>query len=744
MASGDAQFWTHQFVDADGVPYAGVKVYRYGSGTSTLKDAWVDAGRSTVDENPSLGDSFGRVSFYADGDYRLHVVSNAGVSLYDWDPVRITADTATMWENNQGTAYPPASTANQGQLFAKLDASSQLLSLGINDTGTRFFDIGAQLLASTYAGLPGSGADTAGALRRVTDQVRGIWMDTGAQWVNMTGHTVNVREFGAKGDGTTNDSAAFQAAAEALDALGGGKLYVPRGTYLLNGGVDTGFADWNQVNMGVCVGSNIHIQGEGPNASILKSTRVDVIFFTISNKTHLAHTDHHIAVSDLGFDRQTVAAFSGDGWNEAVYLRRVDYSWIQRCYYIGVVPATINGVKAFHVRGGSYTWITDNYVRDAGDNAIALNFDDNQVTHLPNGFGYIARNTCERTGVSEVIYSGIITTTNYTIIESNMVISTEAHPTGGIWDRHAFEFGTVEYVILRGNIVKDVGSFCAAYGNHVVITENYTDNGSIRIEIPSSDTTSFGNAYDINISNNLGAGNGAGINIQGRAYPLAAGSWDSANYPNATGQIYDVLIANNRFSGKNNSSQACIITNYAHGVQLIGNTITNCQYGGMSLNNTQNLTVAHNVVSRCGLAGSTGEGHAEGIHTHNKSTGVVMGNVCYDNARYGLSFAGPGNTDTNPYGDGTDTTGGIRVIDNVLWGNGGGTHYYSLAWRPTENTTNPFPLIRFTGEGQVLNNIRAGPGSIYVRTDPGSANDIMWIKYSGTDEFNWKAVQTVP
>src|SRR4030065_483216 len=102
MASGDAQFWTHLFADASGVPYAGVKVYRYASGTSNLKDAWVDAGRSTVDENPSLGDSFGRVSFYADGDYRLHVVTNEGVSLYDWDPVRITADTATMWEENQG------------------------------------------------------------------------------------------------------------------------------------------------------------------------------------------------------------------------------------------------------------------------------------------------------------------------------------------------------------------------------------------------------------------------------------------------------------------------------------------------------------------------------------------------------------------------------------------------------------------------------------------------------------------
>ncbi|WP_253916870.1 right-handed parallel beta-helix repeat-containing protein [Streptomyces sp. MNP-20] len=43
----------------------------------------------------------------------------------------------------------------------------------------------------------------------------------------------NVRAYGARGDGTTNDAAAFQTALDAVYAAGGGQVTVPAGTYLL-------------------------------------------------------------------------------------------------------------------------------------------------------------------------------------------------------------------------------------------------------------------------------------------------------------------------------------------------------------------------------------------------------------------------------------------------------------------------------------------------------------------------------
>lgn len=93
-----AKFWAHQFVDANGNAFAGVKVFHYVSGTSTDKDAWVDSGKSATAQQPVRGDSRGVVWFYGDGNYRLLVTTNDGIALYDWQDVDVlgrTTGTAT-------------------------------------------------------------------------------------------------------------------------------------------------------------------------------------------------------------------------------------------------------------------------------------------------------------------------------------------------------------------------------------------------------------------------------------------------------------------------------------------------------------------------------------------------------------------------------------------------------------------------------------------------------------------------
>jgi parallel beta-helix repeat protein len=61
----------------------------------------------------------------------------------------------------------------------------------------------------------------------------GAWPGTG---VTLTGDfTANVRALGAKGDGTTIDDTAIQAAAAAIAAAGSGTLYFPPGTYVTTG-----------------------------------------------------------------------------------------------------------------------------------------------------------------------------------------------------------------------------------------------------------------------------------------------------------------------------------------------------------------------------------------------------------------------------------------------------------------------------------------------------------------------------
>jgi len=145
------------------------------------------------------------------------------------------------------------------------------------------------LAGFTKAGLPA--AATAGRLVRVTDDVRGVWMDTGAQWFALNGDIFNVKEFGATGDGSTDDTVAIQAALDAADAPPENvksAVYFPAGTYMFSNLL---IADFTLV-----FGQAIHGQ------TVLKR---------IVGSTGLAITDkgnaQHISLKDIRVELQSVA-----------------------------------------------------------------------------------------------------------------------------------------------------------------------------------------------------------------------------------------------------------------------------------------------------------------------------------------------------------------------------------------------------------------------------------------------------
>lgn len=69
---------------------------------------------------------------------------------------------------------------------------------------------------------------------------------------------VTPQDYGAAGNGTTDDTAAVQAALTAVGATGGGTLYVPPGTYLLSSGLSAG--------------AGVSLLGAGPGVSVLSQS----------------------------------------------------------------------------------------------------------------------------------------------------------------------------------------------------------------------------------------------------------------------------------------------------------------------------------------------------------------------------------------------------------------------------------------------------------------------------------------
>jgi len=85
-------------------------------------------------------------------------------------------------------------------------------------------------------------------------------MDQGAQWISLNNEVFNVKEFGAVGNGTTNDTSAIQAAYDAAK-VNGGTILFPPGTYKFNLTI---------------VDSNIRILGSGRGITTFKAYYVDI------------------------------------------------------------------------------------------------------------------------------------------------------------------------------------------------------------------------------------------------------------------------------------------------------------------------------------------------------------------------------------------------------------------------------------------------------------------------------------
>lgn len=174
---------------------------------------------------------------------------------------QVPSDLAYVVDVSAGAAGSKKSTLND--LFSEITKNITDLSLGFGNGAT------ATVSAAGKGKLRYNNSQT-----RFEASVNG-----GAYAPLITNHVPEVNnvvlDFGAIGDGVADDTAAVQAAFDDSNTSGR-SVYFPAGTYLCNPTID-GY-------------NSIHVYGEGPGRSILKSFSSLSAVLTADNSTGLTHT----------------------------------------------------------------------------------------------------------------------------------------------------------------------------------------------------------------------------------------------------------------------------------------------------------------------------------------------------------------------------------------------------------------------------------------------------------------------
>jgi hypothetical protein len=184
-----------RFFDANGVPLVGGQLYSYVAGTSTLKNTYAGESLTSTNPNPVILDENGEASVWLSGSYKF--------SLYD---------------------------AN-GNLQWTVD--------NITDVGTLIAAVNTALADTSNVA---NGDALVGVERTVSS-----FATTVHAWIEA--QPLNVKaDFGAAGDGSTDDTTKIQAALTA--AVAGQAVIIPGGTYIISSTLTIPTAGVTLVGMG--------------------------------------------------------------------------------------------------------------------------------------------------------------------------------------------------------------------------------------------------------------------------------------------------------------------------------------------------------------------------------------------------------------------------------------------------------------------------------------------------------------
>jgi hypothetical protein len=288
MSNGGAQFLEFgPYIDANGDVYTSVNLTAFDAPAySVAKTFWTDEAK-TAAVTTVQGGTDGTVSAYFDGDYSIRIKSSDDVTtIQSYPSVKITSDTATMWEGNFGTVTPAASANAKGQMFLKLDGSDNIIALQASN-GSAF----TNLVELTASGIP--------SFDNIATKIMPV---------------ANVKhpDYGAIGDGSVEDDAAIQKAIDDIQTEGGGIVWIPEGTYKV-------------ANKLVITSSNVTLQGCNMGASIIKTNSATADILELGDGSS---TVRNLVVRDIAFSASVTRSAGA-----AIDLRKVINTYIQNVWF---------------------------------------------------------------------------------------------------------------------------------------------------------------------------------------------------------------------------------------------------------------------------------------------------------------------------------------------------------------------------------------------------------------------------
>lgn len=559
----------------------------------------------------------------------------------------------------------------------------------------------------------GVAAQIASQYQRQNLGVGETWLKTGAAntaWTQLKQSMAwyNVRDYGAVGDGVTDDRAAIQAAITACQAsTNKGKVYFPRGTYAIsqNGALGYSFqlnASTNMCFEGAGAGTILKMNGNAAVAAWslfqlignCSGIRFQDMTFDGSGVTNPTVTDHLVQVgngvmTNISFFRckfTGMVAGSGDAIVfQAAAANTIERYWIVDCHFDGV------GRYGIHVsQGCSFGFINHNYMTNCLREIV---FDT--TSDVAIGSQEIVGNELIHTGTDKLAIqmNGPATTLiNRSTVSQNIILGgfvemsqmQECTFVGNVQTSGAFASanpawrmqGLIRDVVLAGNIIDRAAGASAGV---CVSLESSGGNAASRVRIGNNlllnevSTAGFILVTDAKI---ISLGN----NLCRNTNTAGASTVYGIEFDAVGATVDDCLIAGNQITAAAGTFAAAVL---------------------LKVNGQDVINVAVN--------GNSGDQTDYGLEMNDAGAGTFSGKIMY-----------AANSFDSTVGDFRNT--GAAAVIPVIGFNGG-----------------TFGAQLFTGAGSPEGVVTARIGSMYLNTSGGDSASV-WYKESGTGNTGWIAI----